>query len=141
MGKQVTYRYHAYSRPPWDDCIPHGYANKEVHSAPRKHRKKNWYGFVEYQWKLSLHTLWRYELFPDDEVEAATYVFYQEADLDVSEMNTMIADYTSRPIEELQKEAKKDVLAAAAIVIMENKNETPNPVPTPAMAPTYLTRF
>lgn len=139
MKALTLYRYNAYTRPPFDGCVPAGYEAKRVFLPPRLHGHGEWYGYVDYRWKLQLSIVWRYELFPEDDVEAAFYVFYLEADRNQSQMDMMIESWTSRPIDELRKD--KDILAAAAITIMESRNETPNPTPTPILASTGLSRF
>ena len=117
--------YYYRNRPPGIGCQPSGFDpdTRECWHPRRGVRGLLYHGQVSYSEPLKFEQVWRYELVPADPVENAEYAFWQELDPGYD----MRDDYLSTPREQLQQLARHDVLAGAALVILdaqeENKDE------------------
>ena len=104
------------SRPPSIGCQPEGFTNRETWLPGRQHPSgdgRYFLGLVGYPQPLPFEEVYRYELWPVDEVERAEMTFWLEGDA----AKWLLRDYLSLSVEELQQCAGTDLLAAAALVL------------------------
>ena len=111
------FTYYYRNRPPGIGCQPGGFDpdTRESWIPMRQVDGIPYLGQVSYPEPLAPEQVWQYELRPADLVEYAEYVFWLERDpsFDVR------ADYLSAPRERLQRMARHDVLAGAALIILD----------------------
>jgi hypothetical protein len=117
--------YYMLSRPALDGTFPPAdgpIVAPVVYSFSQQLVENGIYHYAELQYiePLDFVTIWKYELFPVDVVEAAHYRFYLAADRDPEEQSEMENDYLSQPDEWLHANVRRDSLCTMALTIRES---------------------
>lgn len=100
------HKYYLVNRPPGIGCQPEGYKNSEVWMPARPiPESPTWraLGWAEYENKLSLQEIWKYELFPADKRACALYKIWMLEEKNIQDANTMIKEYVALSDEDFKK--------------------------------------
>ena len=98
------------SRPPGIGCQPDGWIERETWLPAHEVDGRYFLGRVVYPERLSPEQVYRYELWPEDEVERAKLIFAREPEW-------IREDYMAQEVEFLEELADRDQLAWAALVL------------------------
>lgn len=119
------YEYYYRLRPPGTSCQPDGF-DPDTRECWRPRKDVNgisYHGKVSYQEPLSHEDLYHYDLRPVDLAEYAEYVFWREQEIEGVDLRF---DYLNTSRETLEALARRDILAQAALVILDARKESEN---------------
>ena len=103
-------KYYYINRPPSIGCQPDGWIEREGWRPRRDVNGRPFHGFAVYEQKLTPKQIWQYELYPEDIMERAKQVFYNEPE-------ALYNDYMTTPIEALKEWANTCRYCQAALIL------------------------
>lgn len=94
-----AYKYFYLYRPPCYGCQPNGFIAQDGGLPKREWQSSHGpvysFGWVEYPQPLTIEQVWKWELEPDDPPEWARYMFWNWANRNIGDTQSMIDDYVS----------------------------------------------
>jgi len=85
---------------------------------------RNWYATVAYAERLDFYRIWRYDMVPEDKVEAAKFLFWLESDRNDEWAERRIAKWCAEDRHLLASlRLRGDALAEAVLIILEAQDE------------------
>jgi len=128
----MSHEYYYRNRPPGIGCQPDGFdPDTREWWRPRKDVNGiSYHGKVSYSEPLSPWDIYRFELRPVDLVEYAEYIFWREIfwheGSQEGDQPWLREDYLSADRALLEEHAPHDILARAALIILDAQKENEN---------------
>lgn len=103
---EMSYRYYLVNRPPDIGCQPEGFIGREVWMPARPIPEADTWralGWVEYDHKLSMSEIYKYELFPADRRGCALYKIWLLENKNIQDADSMVREYVNLPEGDFKK--------------------------------------